>query len=80
MPDRIVAYGAAPEQCPPPLQRWPDHLTDQHPKREFRVCGNHFFVFRPDDYMGWHFIKVLHLPQEFLRLWHRQLRQWQYGE
>ena len=79
MLDRIVAFGAAPNQCPPALQRWLDDLTDLHPDRELRVYGNQVFVFQPDASSGWHFITVLHLPQEFLRSWHRRLRRWLNG-
>lgn len=79
MLDRIVAFGAAPDQCPASLQRWLEDLTDLHPSRDFRVYGNHVFVFQPKTGTGWHLITVLHLPRELLHSWHRRLHRWLEG-
>jgi len=76
MLDRIVAFGASPAKCPPPLEQWLEDLATRHPAREFRVYGNHVFVFQPEPGTGWHFITVLHLPRELLGSWHRRLSQW----
>jgi hypothetical protein len=76
MLDRIVAFGAAPDDCPGALRRWLSELTQLHPRREFRVYGNHVFVFQPEPATGWHFITVLHLPREHRRSWYRRLGRW----
>ena len=74
MLDRIVAFGAAPDDCPGALRRWLGELTRLHPEREFRVYGNHVFIFQPEPAKGWHFITVLHVPATLHRVWHRWLR------
>jgi hypothetical protein len=79
MLDRIVAFGASPAKCPPAMAQWLDDLSGLHPRREFRVYGNHVFVFQPEANTGWHLITVLHLPRELLRSWHRQLHRWLAG-
>ena len=79
MLDRIAAFGAAPARCPPALAQWLEDLGGLHPQREFRVFGNHVFVFQPESGTGWHFITVLHVPRELLRSWHRQLDRWLAG-
>ena len=79
MLDRIVAFGASPSKCPPIMEQWLEELAGAHPQREFRVYGNHVFVFQPEPGIGWHFITVLHLPREMLQSWHRHLRRWLAG-
>ena len=49
MLDRIVAFGASPAKCPPAVAQWLEDLSGLHPRREFRVYGNHVFVFQPED-------------------------------
>ncbi len=79
MLDRIVAFGASPAMCPPSVAQWLEDLRGLHPRREFRVYGNHVFVFQPEADTGWHLITVLHLPRELLRSWHRRIHRWLAG-
>ena len=79
MLERIVAFGAAPTKCPTEMGEWLRDLAAVHPAREFRVYGNHVFIFQPETGTGWHFITVLHVPRELLRAWHCRLRQWLSG-
>jgi hypothetical protein len=79
MLDRIIAFGASPARCPAALGHWLEDLAALHPQREFRVYGNHVFVFQRETGTGWHFITVLHLPRDLLRSWHRRLQRWLSG-